>query len=197
MSMGPPAQRPCGTAPQYIASMIPANATSHDLHGLRERRSRQPAVSLALLLCLGLPLALLTACSRPAPDTPAAQAPARASSAAAAVAAPAPTALPEPAAAAATPAAAAAETVTPAADTAPSRAATALPPAVVAFQKQRDACDHLRGEEPYDKQRAAFLKAQLAKTCKGSDKALAALRKRFVKHPQAIAALRDYEDRIE
>lgn len=196
MSMGPPAQRPCGTARQYIASMIPANATSHDLHGLRERRSRQPAVSLALLLCLGLPLALLTACSRPAPDTPVAQAPARASSAAAAVATPAPTALPEPAAAA-TPAAAAAETVTPVADTAPSRAATALPPAVVAFQKQRDACDHLRGEEPYDKQRAAFLKAQLAKTCKGSDKALAALRKRFAHDPQAIAALRDYEDRIE
>lgn len=196
MSMGPPAQRPSGTAPQYIASMIPANATSHDLHGLRERRSRQPAVSLALLLCLGLPLALLTACSRPAPDTPVAQAPARASSAAAAVATPAPTALPEPAAAA-TPAAAAAETVTPVADTAPSRAATALPSAVVAFQKQRDACDHLRGEEPYDKQRAAFLKAQLAKTCKGSDKALAALRKRFAHDPQAIAALRDYEDRIE
>ena len=196
MSMGPPAQRPCGTAPQYIASMIPANATSHDLHGLRERRSRQPAVSLALLLCLGLPLALLTACSRPAPDTPVAQAPARASSAAATVATPAPTALPEPAAAA-TPAAAAAETVTPVADTAPSRAATALPPAVVAFQKQRDACDHLRGEEPYDKQRAAFLKAQLDKTCKGSDKALAALRKRFAHDPQAIAALRDYEDRIE
>ena len=71
------------------------------------------------------------------------------------------------------------------------------PSAVVAFQKQRDACDHLRGEEPYDKQRAAFLKAQLDKTCKGSDKALAALRKRFAHDPQAIAALRDYEDRIE
>lgn len=197
MSMGPLAQPPCGTLPQYIASMIRATPTSHDLHELRERRARQRAGSLPLLLCLGLPMAMLTACSRPAPDAPAAAAPAQAGSATAAVAAPAPAAQPEPAAASSAPATAAAEAATPAADTVPSRPAAALPPAVIAFQKQRDACDHFRGEEPYDKQRAAFLKAQLAKTCKGSDKALAALRKRFVNHPQAIAALRDYEARIE
>ena len=72
-----------------------------------------------------------------------------------------------------------------------------LPPAVVAFQQRRDACDHFRGEEPYDKQRAAFLQAQLAKTCKGTDKALAGLRQRFASNPNALAALQDYEDRIE
>lgn len=163
--------------------MIRATPTLHDPHDLRDRRGRQAACSLALLLCLGLPMAVLTACSRPEPG-------------AAAVARPAPAALPEPAAAS-TPPAAAAEAATRAAGTAASRPAAALPPAVIAFQKQRDACDHFRGEEAYDRQRAAFLKAQLAKTCQGSDKALAALRKRFARDPQASAALRDYDDRIE
>ena len=79
----------------------------------------------------------------------------------------------------------------------PSKPGAALPAAVVAFQKQRDACDHFRGEAPYDKPRAAFLKAQLAKTCSGTDRALAALRKRFAQNPDALAALKDYEDRIE
>ena len=170
----------------------------HDLHDLRDRRGRQAACSLALLLCLGLPMAVLTACSRPEPGAPAAsapapaprQAPAQASSGVVAVAAPSPAALSEPAAA---PAASA----SPGADPAAAKPAAALPPTVIAFQQQRDACDHFRGEEAYDRQRAAFLKAQLAKTCQGSDKALAALRKRFARDPQASAALRDYDDRIE
>ena len=180
-------------------------ATSpHDLHDPRERRGGRAACRLALLLGLGLQTALLTACKQPEPGAPASgHAPAQAGSAAAA-ATPSPAALPEATAGSAPPAAAA-ETAAPAADAAASKPtdaaaskpAAALPSAVVAFQKQRDACDHFRGEEPYDKQRAAFLKAQLAKACKGSDKALAALRKRFAQNPEAISALRDYEDRIE
>lgn len=160
---------------------------------LRDAGGRRAACSLALLLGLGLPMAVLTACSRPEPGAPAASAPAQASSGAVAVAAPSPAALSEPTAAPATTAASA----SPGAGSAASRPAAALPPAVIAFQQQRDACDHFRGEEAYDRQRAAFLKAQLAKTCQGSDKALAALRKRFAHDPQASAALRDYDDRIE
>lgn len=76
-------------------------------------------------------------------------------------------------------------------------ASAPLPQAIIAFQQRRDECDHLRGEEPYDQQRAAFLKAALAKACKGSDQALAALRKRFAQHPEALAALKPYQDRIE
>ena len=196
MSMGPGLQPPWGTLPQYIASMT--RATPH-LPGLRDAGGRRAACSLALLLGLGLPMAVLTACSRPEPGAPPAsapaprQAPAQASSGAVAVAAPSPAALSEPAAAPAATAASA----SPGADPAAAKPAAALPLAVIAFQQQRDACDHFRGEEPYDRQRAAFLKAQLAKTCQGSDKALAALRKRFAHDPQASAALRDYDDRIE
>ena len=196
LSMGPGLQPPWGTLPQYIAGMT--RATPH-LPVLRDAGGRQAACSLALLLCLGLPMAVLTACSRPEPGAAAAsapaprQAPAQASSGVVAVAAPSPAALSEPAAA---PAATAASAST-GADPAAAKPAAALPPAVIAFQQQRDACDHFRGEEPYDRQRAAFLKAQLAKTCQGSDKALAALRKRFARDPQASAALRDYDDRIE
>ena len=192
---GPGPQPPCATLRQYIAGMIRATPP-HDLHDPRERRGCRAACRLALLLGLGLQAAVLTACNKPEPGAPASgHAPAPAGSAAAA-ATPSPAALPETAAGSAPPAAAA-ETAAPAADAAASKPAAALPPAVVRFQKQRDACDHFRGEEPYDKQRAAFLKAQLAKACKGSDKALAALRKRFAHDPEAISALKGYEDRIE
>lgn len=161
------------------------------------------------LCCLGLTMALLAACSKPEPGTPAQPAPtaqasgtsvaatarSTATSVLASASAPAPAPPTEPVATSApAPTAAAAA---PAADTGASAPVAALPPAIVAFQKQRDACDHFRGEEPYDKQRAAFLKAQLAKTCKGSDSALARLRQRFAKHPDALAALKGYDDRIE
>jgi hypothetical protein len=72
-----------------------------------------------------------------------------------------------------------------------------LPAEIIAFREKRDACDHFRGEEPYDAKRAAFLAAELARTCTGTDRELAALRKRFAGNAKAIAALKDYEDKIE
>ena len=72
-----------------------------------------------------------------------------------------------------------------------------LPPDVVAFHEKRSLCDHFRGEEPYDAQRAAFLKAELARTCAGSDQALANMRQRYAADPKVIASLQPYEDRIE
>lgn len=203
LSMGPAAQAPRGTPWQYIAGMYLATLS---MQTARHRRQGPLARSLVLLACLGLSMALLAGCGKPAPDAPAVSAPgqppapaSRSSSAPAepaATPAPASAALPSDAAASAPPAAAAAARP-PAAAAPAARAMAVLPPAIVAFQQQRDACDHFRGEEPYDKQRAAFLKAQLAKTCKGSDKALAALRKRFANDPEALAALKGYEDRIE
>jgi hypothetical protein len=76
-------------------------------------------------------------------------------------------------------------------------AAAALPQEVLAFRAQRDQCDHFRGEEGYDAQRAAFLAAELARTCTGTDATLAALRERYRQDPSALAALKDYEDTIE
>ena len=209
LSMSPVDRSPRGAGPQYIAGMDQA---SPSLQTARDRHSGQLTKGLALLLCLGLSMALLAGCGQPAADVsaPGASSPVASSSPASApghppaqpgssaAAEPASAPAPPPADAAASAAqATAAQAPPPAADAAASQAAAALPPAIVAFRKQRDACDHFRGEEPYDKQRAAFLKAQLTKACKGSDRALAALRKRFAHDPEAIAALKDYEDRIE
>ena len=188
MSIGHRSPVPCHTPPQYIAGM-----------GLTTPIPRDPSCgrfggSPLRLCCLGWAFALLAACGKPEPGAPAQPTPA-ATSAAATAATPAPS--PEPTAASAPPASPAADAAPPAAASSASAPVAALPPAIVAFQKQRDACDHFRSEEPYDKQRVAFLKAQLAKTCKGSDRALAALRKRFAHHPDALAALKDYEGQIE
>lgn len=140
-------------------------------------------------------VAALAGCQRPDPSP---QAPAPASAVPAEAASPIPpsasTAAP---AATAPPSAPQADAVASAGSPATATATASLPQAVITFQQRRDECDHLRGEEPYDKQRAAFLKAALAKACKGSDKALAALRKRFAQHPEALAALKPYQDRIE
>lgn len=72
-----------------------------------------------------------------------------------------------------------------------------LPAEVMAFRAKRDLCDHFRGEEPYDAKRAAFLKAEMVRTCSGTDQALADLRRRYASDPKVIAALKDYESRIE
>ena len=72
-----------------------------------------------------------------------------------------------------------------------------LPPEVLAFKRKRDDCDHFRGEEGYDAERRAFLAAALARSCTGTDQALAALRQQHAANPAVIAQLKAYEDRIE
>ena len=72
-----------------------------------------------------------------------------------------------------------------------------LPAAIVAFRERRDACDHFRGEDAYDAKRAAFLSAEIAKACAGTDKALEDLRQRHAGNARALAALKDYEDKVE
>ena len=72
-----------------------------------------------------------------------------------------------------------------------------LPPEVLAFKNQRDSCDHFRGEEGYNAERRDFLAKALARSCAGTDRALADLRQRFTANAAVMAALKDYEDRIE
>jgi hypothetical protein len=79
---------------------------------------------------------------------------------------------------------------------APTSART-LPADVAAFVQRRDACDHFRGEEPYDAARAAELRTKLAQTCKGTDKQLAALRRKYAANRRVMSRLSRYEDRIE
>ncbi|MCC2976434.1 hypothetical protein LK533_07075 [Sphingomonas sp. PL-96] len=72
-----------------------------------------------------------------------------------------------------------------------------LPADVVAFRERRDECDHFRGEDPYDAERAAFLSEALARTCTGTDAELKALRARYAANAAILAALADYEDEAE
>lgn len=75
--------------------------------------------------------------------------------------------------------------------------ASAVPADLAAFRARRDACDHFRGEEPYDAKRAAFLAAEVAKACAGTDRELADLRKRHAGDAKAMGVLKRYEDKIE
>ena len=72
-----------------------------------------------------------------------------------------------------------------------------LPAEVAAFRERRDECDHFRGEDPYDEERAAFLSEALTRTCTGTDAELKALRARYAGDPRVVAALADYEDEAE
>ena len=73
----------------------------------------------------------------------------------------------------------------------------ALPPDVLTFKIQRDSCDHFRGEDGYNAERREFLAKALARSCTGTDQALALLRQRFSTNAAVMTALKDYEDRIE
>lgn len=72
-----------------------------------------------------------------------------------------------------------------------------FPDEVTRFMVDRDGCDHFRGEEPYDAERRAYLTESIAELCTGTDVRLADLRRRYARDPDVMAALRDYEDRIE
>lgn len=72
-----------------------------------------------------------------------------------------------------------------------------LPADVAAFVVRRDACDHFRGEEPYDRARAEELNTKLAKTCTGTDRELAALRRKYAGQRKVVKRLSHYEERIE
>lgn len=76
-------------------------------------------------------------------------------------------------------------------------APSAIPADVLAFKARRDSCDHFRGEEPYDDERARFLAGKLEESCKGTDKALAELRQRYATRADVLEALREYEDIVE
>lgn len=65
------------------------------------------------------------------------------------------------------------------------------------FMQKRDNCDHFRGEEPYDGRRALEIAKNIEKYCKGTDKQLALLKKKYSKNPEALKALSVYEETVE
>lgn len=72
-----------------------------------------------------------------------------------------------------------------------------LPADVIKFKQRRDICDHWRGEEPYDEERAKAIEEAWDSSCPGSDKTLALLRAKYKNNQAVLKALADYEEKIE
>ena len=75
--------------------------------------------------------------------------------------------------------------------------APALPADIRAFVARRDLCDHFRGEEGYDAARTAEIAAQLKRNCRGTDAALARLKRVYRGNARVQTVLTRYESRIE
>jgi hypothetical protein len=77
-----------------------------------------------------------------------------------------------------------------------------LPPEVSRFIDERDSCEHFLGE-PYEGdtpemiERREFIYESVEIFCAGTDRRLAALRKRYKNNPAVINLLKRYEDKIE
>ena len=65
------------------------------------------------------------------------------------------------------------------------------------FIERRGACDHFRGEEPYDAKRREFLEQQMQRLCVGSDRQLAELKKRYASNKAVMTKLNEYDAQIE
>jgi hypothetical protein len=72
-----------------------------------------------------------------------------------------------------------------------------IPEEVKQFQKERDLCDHFRGEDGYDQERRKFLREQMEIYCTGSDTKLSSLRLKYQNDKAVLNSLKNYEDRIE
>ncbi len=65
------------------------------------------------------------------------------------------------------------------------------------FIERRDACDHFRGEDPYDEERRKFLQQKMAELCTGTDKELLRLKSKYRSDNKVTAKLNQYEAQIE
>lgn len=72
-----------------------------------------------------------------------------------------------------------------------------LPPDVARYVEKRDGCDHFRGEDPYDEERRRFLLKRTTELCVGTDKRLAALKKKYRNDAAVMKKLDEYEPEIE
>lgn len=77
-----------------------------------------------------------------------------------------------------------------------------LPSEVEAFIRDRDLCDHFRGEphegnNPAQIERREFIFESLEIYCPGTDRRLAALKKRYKNNSAVMMRLNRYEERIE
>ncbi|MCI5126395.1 MAG: hypothetical protein D3925_18440 [Candidatus Electrothrix sp. AR5] len=77
-----------------------------------------------------------------------------------------------------------------------------LPPEVSGFIHERDLCDHFRGEpyegdSPEQIKRREFIFESMDIYCAGTDRRLAALKRRYKDDAESMALLKKYEEKIE
>jgi hypothetical protein len=78
-------------------------------------------------------------------------------------------------------------------------ASEALPADVRNFIDDREGCDHMRGEvpDPPDKQRMKEIKREMDKLCKGTDRKLALLKRRYAANRAVMQRMNEFETRVE
>ncbi|WP_020654433.1 hypothetical protein [Massilia niastensis] len=81
----------------------------------------------------------------------------------------------------------------------PLRAAVTLPADVERFLEQRDTCEHFRGEipEPQEVERMKDVNLQIDRYCRGTDRRLARLKKKYSRNAAVRRRLDGYEAKIE
>lgn len=79
----------------------------------------------------------------------------------------------------------------------PAPAQGTVPAEVAQFIKQREACDHFRGEEAYDAERKMFLNRKMKQLCTGTDAKLRTLKQKYRSQPGVLTTLERFEDAIE
>jgi len=81
----------------------------------------------------------------------------------------------------------------------PLQAAEKLPREVQKFVEQRDSCEHFRGEvpDPEERERMREVSLQIEKFCRGTDKKLASLKKKYRSSVVVQRRLAKYEPQIE
>jgi hypothetical protein len=74
-----------------------------------------------------------------------------------------------------------------------------LPADVRAFIADREGCDHMRGEipDPPDPQRMEEVNREIDKLCKGTDRRLAGLKRKYAANRVVAKRLNAFEPRIE
>ena len=73
----------------------------------------------------------------------------------------------------------------------------AVHPDVDSFIARREICDHFRGEDPYDKDRRAFIARKIAESCTGTDAELARLRTKYRDDFDVMGRLFQFDEKVE
>lgn len=78
-------------------------------------------------------------------------------------------------------------------------AETQLPVDVAKYVKQREGCDHFRGEfpDPPDPQRIKEIEREIRKLCTGTDRKLDQLKRKYARNHAVLKRLNEFEENIE